>query len=260
MLALVALLLVAGNEPPADLSPTYDADAASLRRVGAREMFLPIRACFRQMATEHRARTSAIGSKAAAAAFMHRALDSCGYHAGAARLLGELRRADPSASARILRRRAEVELLPVRVEAKMWAEQAVRMAPPPPPTMTFDCPGRDCPLPRSSPAPAADDGGPHIIRDMGMPPPSTADLALDDYGDCLWKSAHSGRGAGSIAPARARAVFRGAIRACRALRAAALTEMLKEAYSASQARQAVDSREGLIVESLQQPKAPDAPN
>ena len=133
MIVLVVLLMIVGEEPPLALDRHYEADAAALRAVGGREMFLPIRECFRRIATEQRARTNAAGDKTAATAFMHRELSICGYHKASARLLSQLRHADPSASERIVRRRAEVELLPVRGEAEMYAEYAVRMPPPPPP-------------------------------------------------------------------------------------------------------------------------------
>ena len=145
MIGLVALFIVASSAPAASAKDAYDADATALRAVGGYEMFLPIRKCIREMATEQRARTSGIGDKAAAAAFLHKELGACGYNAAATRLLARLRQADRAANDRTVRRRAELELQPVRVEAEMWAEHAVRLPLPPPPTLTVPCSTPDCP-------------------------------------------------------------------------------------------------------------------
>jgi hypothetical protein len=147
MIGFLALFIVAGKAPAAPATDAYDADAAALRAVGGYEMLLPVRKCIRDMAIEQRARTSEIGNNAAAAAFLHKEFGACGYRAAAARLLARLRQADRSASDRTIRRRAELELQAVRVEAEMWAEHAVRLPLPPPPTLKVPCTTPDCPVP-----------------------------------------------------------------------------------------------------------------
>ena len=145
MTALIAFLLIAGVEFPKMGSPDDLADIAAMDSVGAHEMFFPIRRCVEESSKAYRPRPEEVGNRQAATAFASRTLVACGYDSIAKRLLAALRRADPRADEQVILRRAERELLPLRVEADMFSEDAVRMPPPPPPTIVFICPGPECP-------------------------------------------------------------------------------------------------------------------
>lgn len=145
MIALAALLLVPPVEFPEMGSPADRADIAAMDSVGAHEMFFPIRRCVEEASKAYRPRPEEVGNQEAAAALARRALSGCGYEGYAERLLAALRRADPKADERTNLRRAERELLPLRVEADMHSEVAVRMPLPPPPRIVFTCPGPNCP-------------------------------------------------------------------------------------------------------------------
>jgi hypothetical protein len=144
MTALMALLLVAGVEFPEIGSPDDITDQAAMDSVGAHEMFFPIRRCVEESPKAYRVRPEEVGNRQAATALANRTLAACGYDSIAKRLLAALRRADPKADEQTILRRAERELLPLRVEADMFSEVAVRMPPPPPPTLVFICPGPNC--------------------------------------------------------------------------------------------------------------------